>query len=245
MLCIVHVSFSTPTGMNIMRTAPSMSRLLFVIIGIMMIVTAIPVNGQSYDQSDDGFTDQPDSVMKGEDFTHSVMMELFVTTWCDRCPAAEEASTELNLEYRENFNYVSMICDVNDDADQRSEDYLVETYPTAVFDGGDEDDRDSENDTSGEKDKERYEGHIENCGGRDVSATPVDLTVDISDQGRYRPGQWSVFPRSHLHIRVSMIFTFILIHLLGFYLKGTSYGVLCEGYCSPIELEIRNHLFLR
>jgi len=124
-----------------------------------------------------------DNVLKGEDFTHSVLLELFVTTWCERCPTAEEASTELNLEYVDNFHYVSMVCDEVDEADQRSEDYLVETYPTAVFDGGYEDDRDSENDTSGEKDKERYENAIESCGNRDVSSTPVDLTVGVTDQG--------------------------------------------------------------
>ena len=166
-----------------MRAGHSLYRSMFVIIGMMLIAASLPVQARSPDRRVDMDPHKPEAVLKGEDFTHSVMMELFVTTWCDRCPTAEEASTELNLEYTENFHYVSMICDVNDDADQRSEDYLVETYPTAIFDGGDEEDRDSENDTSGEKDKDRYEWHIENCGSRDVSATPVDLTVEVTDQG--------------------------------------------------------------
>lgn len=164
-----------------LKTIPT--TILFILTFFIMVLSVLP-QGMGLELASDGDPVPPvDGVMKGDDFTHSVMMELFVTTWCDRCPSAEEASTELNLEYGDNFHYVSMICDVNDDADQRSEDYLVETYPTAIFDGGDEDDRDSENDTSGEKDKERYEGHIENCGNRDVSATPVTLTVDVTDSG--------------------------------------------------------------
>jgi hypothetical protein len=155
----------------------------FILIVLTLALTSIPVGMGEGQSSDAGESPETESVLKGDDFTHSVMMELFVTTWCDRCPTAEEASTELNLEYGENFYYVSMICDVNDDADSRSEDYYVETYPTAVFDGGDEDDRGSENDTSGDSDKERYEDHVEACGSRDVSDTPVTLTVDVADGG--------------------------------------------------------------
>ncbi len=158
-------------------------RICMIFIGIMMIATYIPIGNAIQDSETVLLSQEPEAVMKGEGFTHSVMLELFVTTWCDRCPKAEEASTELNMEYVDNFHYVNMICDVNDDADQRSEDYLVETYPTAIFDGGYEEDRASEDDSSGQTDKERYEECIESSGNRDVSATPVDLSVDVTDQG--------------------------------------------------------------
>ena len=166
------------------------SRKMFIaIFALLMIVSLLPIvpsgNGSAGTGSDVELdpASSDDQVLKGEDFTHSVLLELFVTTWCDRCPTSEEASTELSMEYGDNFHYVSMVCDEVDEADQRSEDYAVETYPTAIFDGGDEDDRASENDSSSQSDKERYEEHIESCGNRDVSATPVALSVDVTDQG--------------------------------------------------------------
>jgi len=157
-----------------------MSKQFLTFLGILLLVATVLMPPASTGEVPHA---APPQVEKGEDFTHNVLLELFVTTWCDRCPTSEEASVELNMEYGEHFSFVTMICDVNDDANARSEDYLVETYPTAIFDGGDEDDRASENDSSGESDKDRYEGHIESCGGRDVDATPVDLSVDVQDLG--------------------------------------------------------------
>ncbi len=188
-------------GFGIMRLTVTGNNIkhhwLIYITGILLLATFIPAmntsmaetidHGTFPSSSDDAnmqsSSQENEGILKGEGFTHSVLLELFVTTWCDRCPISEEASMELNMEYNQNFHYISMICDVNDEADQRSEDYLVETYPTAIFDGGDEDDRDSENDTSGTDDKERYEDAIETCGNRDTSATPIDLSVDVSDSG--------------------------------------------------------------
>ncbi len=163
--------------MNVSRKShlsiPAITITLLVISSILFVIPA---------DAGPAAPTAPPTVQKGEDFTHSVMLELFVTTWCDRCPSTEDASVELNMEYGTNFNFVSMITDVNDDADDRKDDFAVTTHPTAIFDGGYRDDRTTENETE-ETDKERYEGHIEDCGERSVDNTPVDLSVDVEDEG--------------------------------------------------------------
>jgi len=119
----------------------------------------------------------PPHLEKGEDFTHNVLLELFVTTSCQFCPAAEEAAVGYSMEYGEHFVFVSMVCDPNDGgnekADQRKDDYAVNSYPSAIFDGGYRDER------SGNTD---YEDDIEASGDREPVAH-VDLSVDAEDNG--------------------------------------------------------------
>ena len=118
-------------------------------------------------------TGQINQIKKGEDFTHSVVLELFVTTWCQYCPSTEDEAVKLNYEYRSNFFFISMVCDVNDKADQRSRDYFVESYPTAIFDGGYRDERSGNADT--------FEGHIEDCGNRNDYAVDLEVRMEKGD----------------------------------------------------------------
>ena len=136
---------------------------------------------------------------KGEDFTHSVLLELFVTTWCQYCPDAEEKAVELNMEYGPNFHFVSMVIDENDKANQRGDDYGVVSVPTAEFDGGYREDRTG--------DPESYDGHIQDCGNRLVAS--IDLTVyqELDDDGNLRIGYSATYndvvpPVFRGHIRV-------------------------------------------
>ena len=57
---------------------------------------------------------------KGDDFTHGVVLELFVTTWCGYCPSAEAVARQLNGLYGQNFMFVTMICDVNQNHNHRN-----------------------------------------------------------------------------------------------------------------------------
>ncbi len=142
--------------------------VLFGLLFLLLNVALVPVNSETTP----GTQVQP---LAGEDFTHNVVMELFVTTWCQYCPDAEEASVDYSREYGEHFLFISMVCDAaeggNEKADERKADYNVETYPSAIFDGGYRDER------SGDTD---YEDEIESSGTRDVVAN-VDLSVDLSD----------------------------------------------------------------
>jgi len=116
------------------------------------------------------------TIRKGEDFTHSVLLELFVTTWCEYCPDAEDAAVEYSREYGDNFVFVTLVDDAdsggNEKADERSQDYLVNSHPTAIFDGGYRDER------SGDT---NYEDEIESCGAREVPE--VEFSVEASDNG--------------------------------------------------------------
>jgi len=109
----------------------------------------------------------------GDNFSHSVVLELFVTTWCQYCPDGEREAARLNFEYKDNFHFMSMVTDENDEADSRSDEYSVVSVPTAIFDG------DYREDRSG--DAGSYEGHIEASGDRNVA--PIELTVTLEDEG--------------------------------------------------------------
>lgn len=136
---------------------------------------------------------------KGENFTHSVILELFVTTSCQYCPAAEEKAVELNYEYKSNFFFVTMVVDANDKANERSQHYVVETVPTAEFDGGYREDR------TGNPDY--YEGHIEDCGNRDTYSVDLEVKIEKADGNNINIGYTARYndaipPFFDCHLRV-------------------------------------------
>jgi len=141
------------------------------------IILVIPVSGDGNAQA----PAQPPMVEKGEGFTHDVLLELFVTTSCQYCPSAEAVAKQLNMEYGEHFVFVTMVMDDDDHggngkARDRSQDYVVEAVPDGVFDGG------YKREVGGQSDTSTYEGHIEDCGNRDVVAN-VELSVEAVDNG--------------------------------------------------------------
>ncbi len=157
------------------------------------VIMAYPVTGSSNGEP-------ADSPMKGEGFTHDVVLELFVTTWCGYCPSAEAVAKQLNSEYGEHFVFVTMVTDVNDKASQRSDDYQVAAIPDGVFDGG------YRREMGGQEGTDTYEGHIEDCGNRDAPA--IELSVEAVDNGdgsmdvTYSATYQDMFPFYDAHLRV-------------------------------------------
>lgn len=171
-------------------------RFVILFLAIMLSISLTWIGGQGASASH--VVQPPDA--KGDDFTHSVVLELFVTTWCGNCPSAEAVAKQLNSEYAQNFVFVSMVTDVNDKAGERSDDYQVLAIPDGVFDGGYRREVGSQSDTS------TYEGHIEDCGNRDapdieLSVETVDNedgTMDVSYSATYN----DMYPFYDTHLRV-------------------------------------------
>lgn len=141
---------------------------------------------------------------KGEDFTHSVVLELFVTTWCQYCPESEREAVRLNYEYKSNFFFISMISDVNDKAEERENDFTppIESYPSAEFDGGYKDERSGNADT--------FEGHIEDCGDRDDFDVDLEVSMEKADGNNinvgYRARYNDLFPfYFDCHLRIYIV----------------------------------------
>ena len=144
---------------------------LFLVSGM---ITTIPVANSSPEPNYRNV--QTEQVLKGESFTHNVLLELFVTTWCGYCPSAEAVAKQLSAEYGEHFAFVTMVTDVNDKASERNDDYQVMAIPDGVFDGG------YRREVGGQDGTDTYEGHIEDSGNRDPMAD-VDLEVSAVDNG--------------------------------------------------------------
>ena len=70
--------------------------------------------------------------------THTVLLEYLTTSWCPQCPVASEALWELyNEESAPDFNYVTFVSDLNDNANQRSWwGFLNRVIPSVYVDGG-------------------------------------------------------------------------------------------------------------
>lgn len=111
-------------------------------------------------------------------FTHSVFAEDITAQWCVYCPSASEALNNIYNSGDYEFHFVSMITQdgdsqpLNDDAQQRAEDYKVTGYPTVMFDGG------YEEVIGGQSDESNYRTAIESCGARPVPELEIDLTAN-------------------------------------------------------------------
>ena len=174
-------------------------RILTVLVTVVLLSSLIGIGqaGLAETQS----TEPPQD--KGDDFTHSVVLELFVTTWCPYCPSAEAVAKQLNSEYANNFVFITMVCDVNDKADERYNDYGAIAYPDGVFDGN------YRREVGGQSDTSTYEGHIEDSGNRDVP--DIDLSVEVEDNGdgnmsiSYSATYQDMFPFFDAHLRVYIV----------------------------------------
>ena len=76
----------------------------------------------------------PDDGSSGHD--KSVLIELFVTPGCTACPPAEETLDKMYDKDVYNFSLVTMILDINMEAQNRAIEFNVEYVPTSVVDGG-------------------------------------------------------------------------------------------------------------
>jgi len=68
---------------------------------------------------------------------HTVILEIFGTTWCTYCVQSEEAAQSLFDSGQLDFVFVNFILDVgNSEANSRASDFGVASYPTQAYDGG-------------------------------------------------------------------------------------------------------------
>jgi thiol-disulfide isomerase/thioredoxin len=114
-----------------------------------------------------------------QSFTHTVLAEDITAEWCVFCPAASEALDSIYESNDYDFYFVSMITEnmdretLNDDAQQRADDYNIGSYPTVMFDGGYE-----EVIGAGDGVESDYRDAIESCGARTVPDIDLILTAE-------------------------------------------------------------------
>ncbi|MBN2492243.1 MAG: glutaredoxin [Planctomycetes bacterium] len=69
--------------------------------------------------------------------THKPLLEFATATTCPYCARAHQALRELDVERKDTFHYVSLVCDKNATAYARARnEYNVYGFPTVYFDGG-------------------------------------------------------------------------------------------------------------
>jgi len=125
--------------------------------------------------SQDNNTIEPESTRQS--FTHTVLAEDLTGTWCQYCPAASEGLTSIYNSGDYPFYFVSLIEDVNNDANSRcTDDYNVAGYPSVMFDGGYD-----EVIGGGDSIESDYRDAIENCGARTVP--DLDLVISAISLG--------------------------------------------------------------
>jgi thiol-disulfide isomerase/thioredoxin len=114
---------------------------------------------------------EPDPVGEG---THVVFVEMFSTTWCGPCVKAEAAMEKLWYETEEHyFHFVTLVTDVNEEADERMDPFGFTSVPDAVFDGGVEIETGAGDDVV-----DIYRGILGDVGAREVPDAVVDVTID-------------------------------------------------------------------
>jgi hypothetical protein len=73
---------------------------------------------------------------RGQDSTHTVLIEVGTATWCPSCPASNSAWHNLYEGGQYDFEYTEMVTDKNSKANARMNQYNLYWVPTSYFDGG-------------------------------------------------------------------------------------------------------------
>ncbi len=113
--------------------------------------------------------------------THTVFAEYATTTWCPNCPLASNAIYEVYQETTDPFTYVTLVSDVNKNANQRSRSgFFNVAIPSVYFDGG-------YNNLVGtlgtlEDTKDSYQNLIQDCLDR-VTIKDIDLLTEATWEG--------------------------------------------------------------
>jgi len=100
----------------------------FAVVMAMMVSSLMPAMLNKTDAScgKEGFVE----------YTHTVLGEYGTATWCGHCPPVSEALWSIYNEGTRDFVYVSLVADMNSEADQRCEELGLTGYPTVFYDGG-------------------------------------------------------------------------------------------------------------
>ena len=100
--------------------------ILFLFIMLIVLISSISSIGTQIEMPS----------AQNADFTHTVFAEYATTTWCPNCPTASEALNEIYESNEYPLNFITLISDVNPNAQERSRDYFTIAIPTVYFDGG-------------------------------------------------------------------------------------------------------------
>ncbi|MBS3748912.1 MAG: hypothetical protein KGY67_04345 [Candidatus Thermoplasmatota archaeon] len=153
-----------------------MKKMILLICSILLFVTPMIVS-QPVETSLDL---QKNALIKSlqNDFTHTVFAEYATTTWCPNCPPASEGLFEVYNSSEYDFHYVTLVSDVNPNAQTRSwQGYFNMAIPSVYIDGG----YSNLIGSAGGSTTTVYSGMIEESGMRVVS--DVDLETSVSWEG--------------------------------------------------------------
>jgi hypothetical protein len=117
------------------------------------------------------------------DFTHTVLGEFGTATWCGYCKYGHTALKNLYADESQQFYYISMVGDKNNNAYNRiKNDYNLYGYPTVWWDGGYDVDVGA---GSTEGAMSTYNSSINLCGSKSVN--DIDLSLDVEWLGPDNP----------------------------------------------------------
>ena len=103
------------------------SRLVYgIFIGLIFLVSIVNGLGQPIENSQKSATLNQ----------NMLFVEYATTTWCPQCPDASNALYELYLSEQYPFYYITLVSDVNTNANQRSRDFDTVAIPTIYLNGG-------------------------------------------------------------------------------------------------------------
>lgn len=140
-------------------------------------------------------------------YSHIIISEYGTATWCGYCKYAHEALMKIYAGGWYPFYYISMVCDVNVNANNRAVELGLTGYPTVYFDGG-------ANSVVGAGSvpsaMNNYNSSIKESGKRDVS--DVDISLDVTWNGNaemdidvYVTNNEDDSYKGHLHVYVTEI----------------------------------------
>jgi len=117
-------------------------------------------NGSENEQSNDS-----------KDYTHTVLGEEPTATWCGYCPTVATYMDNIWDSYEYDWNFISLVDDMNIYADQRNTELGVTGFPSVYYDGG------YTSIVGAGAPQSQHEATIDTCGARTVADIDIDLTV--------------------------------------------------------------------
>jgi len=113
-----------------------------------------------------------------KELVHNVFIEEGTGTWCSNCPEVANILHELYESGDYNFYYVSLINDINSEANSRlEEDYNIYGYPSVYIDGG-------YDLVEGAKEKSVFEESISKAQKREVPALYLNVTAQLGETSK-------------------------------------------------------------
>jgi hypothetical protein len=118
-----------------------------------------------------------ENTLENSAFTHTVFAEESTTTWCGYCPGASAQLYQVyNLGY--DFEFVSLVADMNPYAESRRVELGVTGYPTVNFDGN------YQKVVGLQPSYVTYENSVINAGARSVANINIDLSATWLGDGQ-------------------------------------------------------------